>query len=261
MRKDIFNHKDISCISFFNYGSVYFLINIYSDSSQLALKYLKDTKVNINNMLIMIEDFNIRDNIWDLNFPHYSQYSSVLFDIIDSFHLELFRSTEQIPTKYSDNQQNSNLVIDLIFLRPESLEYDNHTIHSDWRLTLDYIPLTVDISIFEKHIQTRKCMLVKNSEEEDNFINKLMESIKEMNTKNIHNKSDLKQIIQEIASTMERIWYKHSKIINITKHSNQKSGGTNSIEEILKPISNQDILITGKDSEVLSKRQSMISLT
>ena len=41
---------------------MYFLINVYSDSSQLALKYLKDTKVNINNILIITGDFNIRDN-------------------------------------------------------------------------------------------------------------------------------------------------------------------------------------------------------
>ena len=33
LRKDIFNHRDISCVSFFNHGSIYFLINIYSDSS------------------------------------------------------------------------------------------------------------------------------------------------------------------------------------------------------------------------------------
>ena len=36
-------------------------MNIYSDSSYSALKYLKDTKVNINNLLIMTGDFNIRD--------------------------------------------------------------------------------------------------------------------------------------------------------------------------------------------------------
>jgi len=92
-----------------------------------------------------------------------------------------------------------------------------HTIHSDWRLTLDHAPLTVDISIFRGHIQTRKHMLVKNSEKEDSFINELMEAIKETNTDNIYNKDVLKQIVQEIASITERIWYKYSKIVNITK--------------------------------------------
>ena len=63
LHKDIFNHRNISCISFFNCSSIYFLLNIYSDSSQSALKYLKNTKVNINNVLTMTGDFNIRDSL------------------------------------------------------------------------------------------------------------------------------------------------------------------------------------------------------
>jgi len=39
-----------------------FIINIYSDDQQFTLKYLKDTEVKLNNILIMIRDFNIRDN-------------------------------------------------------------------------------------------------------------------------------------------------------------------------------------------------------
>jgi len=41
---------------------MYFIINVYSNDQQTAYKYLKDTKVNLNNILIMTENFNIRDN-------------------------------------------------------------------------------------------------------------------------------------------------------------------------------------------------------
>ena len=105
-----------------------------------------------------------------------------------------------------------------MFLRPESLEYDNHTIHPDLRLISDYALLTTDISIFEEQIQTRRHMLIKNSDEKNKFINKLIENIKEMNILCINNKSILKQIIQEFASIIERTC-KYSKIVNITKHS------------------------------------------
>jgi len=54
--------KDINLVFFFNNGSMCFLINVYSDDHQSALKYLKDTKVNSNNILIITGDFNIRDN-------------------------------------------------------------------------------------------------------------------------------------------------------------------------------------------------------
>ena len=34
-------------------------MNVYSDSSHSALKYLKNTEVNIQNLIIMTRDFNI----------------------------------------------------------------------------------------------------------------------------------------------------------------------------------------------------------
>ena len=62
---------------------------MYLDSSQLALKYLKATEANISNILVMTGDFNIRDNLWDHYYPHYSIHSDLLFDIADSFFLRL----------------------------------------------------------------------------------------------------------------------------------------------------------------------------
>jgi len=60
LRKDIFNHKNICCFSFFNNSNLFFIINVYSDNCQSALKYLKDSEVNIWNMIIMAGDFNIK---------------------------------------------------------------------------------------------------------------------------------------------------------------------------------------------------------
>ena len=47
LQKNLLNHRDILLVFFFNNNDIFFLINIYSDSSQSALKYLKDTEVNI----------------------------------------------------------------------------------------------------------------------------------------------------------------------------------------------------------------------
>jgi len=60
--KDIFNYKDIYCFLFFNNGFIFFMINVYSDNNQSALKYLKDTEANIWNILIIAGDFNIKDS-------------------------------------------------------------------------------------------------------------------------------------------------------------------------------------------------------
>ena len=53
---------DINLILFFNNSIIFFIINVYSDESQTVLKYLKDIEINIKNVLIMIEEFNIRDS-------------------------------------------------------------------------------------------------------------------------------------------------------------------------------------------------------
>ena len=48
--KNIFNYWNINLISFFNCGMMCFIINMYSDKQQNALKYLKNTEVNLNNI-------------------------------------------------------------------------------------------------------------------------------------------------------------------------------------------------------------------
>jgi len=106
-----------------------------------------------------------------------------------------------------------------MFLRPKTSEYNNHSIHPDWRLTSDYAPLTINIAIFEEYIQIRKHIIVKNSKEEEKFVAELIKAIKELNIENILDIEALKQIIQSFTNTMDRIWVKNSKIINITKHS------------------------------------------
>jgi len=89
LRKDIFNHRDISLISFSNNNTCFYILNVYSDLSHTALKYLKDTEANINNVVLMTDDFNIRDSLWDLSFPFHSSISDDLIIVADSFNLAL----------------------------------------------------------------------------------------------------------------------------------------------------------------------------
>ena len=181
---NVLNHKDILYILFFNHSSIYFLINVYSDLSQSALKYLKDTEVNINNILIMTENLNIRDCLWDQRYLIYSSHKDTLFEITDSFHIELSKPTEILLTRYFDNTHDSNLVLDLVFLHLNSMEHNNYHIHLEWKLKSNHAPITVDIHIYKEWVQTRKQSLSKNSEEEACFTKDLIYSIKCWHSRN-----------------------------------------------------------------------------
>jgi len=116
LRKDIINHRDILLLSFLNNGDSFWIMNIYSDSSHSAIKYLKDMELNIRNLLIMTGDFNIHDSLWDPLYSFHSSISNNLFAIADSFNLFLSFPTEQVPTRFLDNANDSNSVLDLMFL-------------------------------------------------------------------------------------------------------------------------------------------------
>jgi len=110
---------------------MYFIINVYSDDQQTTLKYLKNTKINLNNVLIKIRDFNIKDNNCDPLYLHHSTHMNTLRKITDSFNLELSSPINYILTQYVDNPQDSNLVIDLIFLHTNMEKFNNHMILQD----------------------------------------------------------------------------------------------------------------------------------
>ena len=62
------------------------------------------------------------------------------------------------------------------------------------KLLSDHTPLTIDIMIIEEYIQTKKHTIIKNSEEEKNFLAELIESVKGLNTKYISSKENLERI-------------------------------------------------------------------
>ena len=186
-----------------------------------TLKYLKDIEVNINNIFIMMGDFNIHDNLWDPSFQFHSSISDDLIMIVDSFDLVLSLPTNSSPTRFSDTAGESNSIIDLMFLRYGSAELNNHTILSRLRLSSDYAPLLINIPIFEEVVYSLKFTIPPKSDQELAFIKDIISNFKSLDMSNINNSEKLEQLINQLGSIIEQLWIKNAKKSRITKHSKQ----------------------------------------
>ena len=221
LRKDIFNHRNIGLISFINNDIRHYILNVYSDLSHLALKYLKDTEANINNVLLMMGNFNIRDSLWDPSFHFHSSISDNLIMIADSFDLTLSSPTNPGPTRFSDTIGESNTVIDLMFLRNGSEELDNHSILPDSCLSSDHAPLWIDILISSKIIHMSKLSIIPKSEQETEFIKDVISNFNTIDTSNIEDIEKLEQVVNLLRSIVDQVWSKNAKKSKITKHPKQ----------------------------------------
>ena len=133
--------------------------------------------------------------------------------------LAISKPSENFPIRFLDSDHNSNLVLDLVFLHLFSSKFNCHHIHPKWRLSSDHTLITIDISIQDKSIPNKQWSLVKESDDEKQFIDDLIQVIKNMNTTSIYDTKSLEEVVQYLASKIENIWFKHSKTVNITRHS------------------------------------------
>ena len=204
LRKDIFNHRDIGLISFINNDICHYILNVYSDLSHSALKYLKDTEANIDNILLMTGNFNIRDSLWNPSFHFHSSISDDLIMIADSFDLTLSSPTNSSPTRFSDTIGESNMVIDLMFLRNGSEELDNHSILPDSHLSSDHVPLWIDIPIPSEIIHMSKLSIIPKSEQETKFIKDVTSNFNTIDTSNIEDIEKLEQVVNLLRSIVDQ---------------------------------------------------------
>jgi len=70
---------------------------------------------------------------------------------------------------------------------------------------LNHALLTITIPIVEEHIQTKKYIIVKDSEEEKIFVNEVIKAIKDINMSDLSNVVSLENVVCSFTYSLERI--------------------------------------------------------
>jgi len=170
LQLDIINHCNINILVFHNNWDTNYIINIYSDSNQTALQVLQQSITNMDNTIILTEDFNIRDSDWDPSFRHYSSHTDDLITIADSLGLKLSPPINPGPTRFVDNPCDINSVINLVFLPLGNTGFGQHMLHPEIHKPSDYVSLIIEIGIREINTNINIWSIKKNSKEEKEFI-------------------------------------------------------------------------------------------
>jgi len=108
-----------------------------------------------------------------------------------------------------------------MFLHPNSIEFDNHSIHLDLHHSSNHALLTIDISIEKEFLQEKQYTITCGSKEEERFITDFIMAVGDLDTVAISNKNILEGLIYEYVTMSELIWLKHSRNIRISRRSKE----------------------------------------
>jgi len=78
-----------------------------------------------------------------------------LLEIADLFNLKRLLPINLVPIRYVDDPNDSNSIINLIFLKSYSEEFNTYSIPPNIWSSSDYAPLIVNIAIQEEFIQKK----------------------------------------------------------------------------------------------------------
>jgi len=138
--------------------------------------------------------------------------------ITDSLDLELATPINPGPTRFTDNEYNSNFILDLVFMNPNNTGFNKHTLNPDICLPSDHVPFIIDVGIKEENIDFTFQAIKKDSEEEEAFIRNIIKGVRSIDTSNLKSPEDIQRCVTIISTTFKVAWSTYSTTKRITKH-------------------------------------------
>jgi len=141
--------------------------------------------------------------------------------IADSLDLKLATPINPGPTRFADNQHNTNSVLDLVFMNPNNPDFNKQTLNPDIRLPSDHVPLIIEVGIKEENVDITFKAIKKNSKEEEAFIRDLVKGVRNIDMSEMKNQLDIQKCAAKLEKIFKDVWSTHSMTKRITKHSKE----------------------------------------
>jgi len=106
-------------------------------------------------------------------------------------------------------------------MNPNNSGFYKHTLYPDICLLSDHVPLIIEIGIKEENVDITFKAIKKDSEEEEVFIRDIIKGIRNIDTHELENQTDIQRCTFAVSTIFKDAWTRHSKIKRITKHSKE----------------------------------------
>jgi len=169
----------------------------------------------------MTGDFNIRDSDWDPNVHYYSIHTEDLMSIADSLDLDLALLINLGPIRFVDNCCNSNSVLDLVFMNPNNMGFNKHTLNPNICLPSDHVSLIIDMSIKKENIDIMIQAIKKDSKEEEAFIKDIIENVRPIDTLDLKSQENIQRCVILLTMAFKNAWSIYFTTKCITKYSKE----------------------------------------
>ena len=217
-RRDIVDHPDIFVLSLTSNDVNYYLMNVYNDDQNSALRHLERIRDELPQFAYMGGDFNCHSREWDPECRLHGTVAISLLETAASMGLGLSEPTNPGYTFKSANPDLRPSVIDLVFVDIAETLRRRPFRDLDRQGRSDHVPLscTVDLEYeeIEMHRQTLK---------PDKVVAFTGEIVKAIESLDLDEPLDTSEQIddraQALAEIFSKAWDNHSSKIHIVKQS------------------------------------------
>lgn len=209
------------------------LLNVYSDSNHMAIKWIAENKALFPALDFMAGDFNCHSPIWNPRVMRNNHVANTLCETAQDLGLEvsIILSNEEsndptspsnpawVPTHFPYNSDNQPTVIDLVFIPLEREVGHAHTVREDLMEASDHVSLFYTLKTPHMEFVNTKLTMPMDSHQELSFIKELSENMRQLDISELNTANRLDEVVYNLGNAITSMWESNAKPSKICSRS------------------------------------------